>query len=411
VQEATKVAWSRQTSIYCINVRQFTPEGTFAGAAKHLDRIKALGVGIIWLLPIHPIGAVERKGSLGSYYAVKDYKGVNSEFGTLAELKQFVTQCHQRGLKIILDWVANHTAWDHIWTQQHHDWYKHNEQGQIFPVTFKHGDQVEYWTDVVALDFTKPALWDAMIDAMGYWVRETDIDGFRCDVAGMVPMPFWQRARRELDSIKPMFMLAEWFTPQMHDQAFDMTYDTQLFDVLKAIAKGAAGAADLKTWWHKNKTDFAPDAYRMIYTANHDTNSWQGCDRELFGPAWQAMAVLAATLPGMPLIYGGQESGFTKRLAFFEKDPIEWGDYTNTVFYKELMHLKARHPALANGAQGGALEFEASGNEQVLQFSRTKKPGQSNSVDQVRVTVNLSDKPQSVPGRAAMAGWSWQIIA
>ncbi len=396
------VAWSRHASIYCINVRQFTQDGTLRAAIAHLDRIKSLGVSIIWLLPIHPIGVKERKGTLGSYYAASDYKAVSPEFGVMSDLQDFVSECHRRDLKVILDWVANHTAWDHVWTQQHFDWYKHNEQGDIFPVTFSEGEHVEYWTDVIALDFTKPALWDGMIDAMKFWVTQAQIDGFRCDVAGMVPLAFWQRARRELDAIKPMFMLAEWFTPPLHDQAFDMTYDTQLFDVLKKIARGKAGASELKAWWQTNSTDFPSDAYRMIYTANHDTNSWQGSDQELFGNALQAMAVLAATLPGMPLIYGGQETGFKKRLEFFEKDPIVWGQYEQTEFYRELVSLKSRHPALANGEQGGPLVFEDSGNVAVLQYSRKRNDAW------VRVSVNLSDQAQ-VTGQRTFAAWGWGI--
>jgi glycosidase len=398
------VPWSYHASIYCINLRQFTAQGTLAAAAAQLDRIKQLGVSIIWLLPVHPIGVKERKGGLGSYYAASDYKAVNSEFGTMSDLQNFVSECHRRGLKVILDWVANHTAWDHVWTQQHFDWYKHDKNGQLFPVTFSEGEQVEYWTDVIALDFTKPALWDGMIDAMSFWVKQANIDGFRCDVAGMVPLAFWQRARRELDAIKPMFMLAEWFTPPLHDAAFDMTYDTQLFDVLKKMAKGQAGINELKAWWQTNSTDFPADAYRMIYTANHDTNSWQGSDQELFGNAFQAMAVLAATLPGMPLIYGGQESGFTKRLEFFEKDPIVWGEYERTRFYQELISLKSSHAALANGSKSGSLVFEDSGNPKVLQFMRKKNDSW------VRVSVNLSNQGQMV-GQHSFAAWGWAIAS
>ncbi len=408
MKQISHLPWAHHASIYCINLRQFTEQGTFKAAALQLDRIKALGVKIIWLLPIHPIGVIERKGTLGSYYAASDYKAVNPEFGTLADCQDFVAQCHQRGLKVIIDWVANHTGWDHVWVKQHHDWFKHDENGQIFPVTFRAGDHVEYWTDVVALDYDQPALWDGMIDAMKFWVTETQIDGFRCDVAGMVPMPFWQRARRELDAVKPMFILAEWHTPQMHDQAFDMSYDMQLFNLLKQIAQGKAGIPELKAWWQMTTNEFPADAYRMIYTANHDTNSWQGSDQELFGESCYAMAVLAALLPGMPLIYGGQESFFTKRLAFFEKDPIVWGQYERSDFYRDLIALKTTHPALVNGSQGANLQFVDTGNPEVLQFTRTRiSSGQPDAW--VKVTVNLSAHSQSRSGTVPLAPWAWQI--
>jgi glycosidase len=405
--EVAHAAWTRNANLYCINVRQFTAEGTFSAAQTHLERLKAMGVSCIWLLPIHPIGVTERKGSLGSYYAASDYTAINPEFGTLADFKQFVSACHRLEMKLIIDWVANHTAWDHVWVKQHFDWYKHNDKGEIFPVTFTGGEQVEYWTDVIALDFEQPALWSGMIDAMKYWVTETNIDGFRCDVAGMVPVPFWQQARRELDVIKPMFMLAEWHTPQMHDQAFDMTYDTQLFDIFKQIAKGQAGVAALQAWWQTTVAEFNADDYRMTYTANHDTNSWQGSDQELFGPALNALSVLAATLPGMPLIYGGQETGFCKRLEFFEKDPIVWKQYERSDFYRTLLKLKAHHPALANGNQGGSMVFEETSNPQVVRFRR-EKPGHSGLV-WIKVTVNLSAQAQVLADNTSLDAWQWQI--
>jgi glycosidase len=218
--------WSRQATIYEVNLRQYTPQGSLSAFEAELPRLKAMGVDIVWLMPIHPIGTKERKGTLGSYYAVRDYTGVNPEFGTLADVKRLVARAHALGMKLILDWVANHTAWDHPWVHDHPDWYKKNEKGEIFPVTFGSGPDREEWTDVVALDYTQPALWRAMTDAMAFWLREADIDGFRCDVAGLVPTPFWEQARAELERIKPVFMLAEWNEPELHAKAFDMTYDT-----------------------------------------------------------------------------------------------------------------------------------------------------------------------------------------
>ena len=328
--------WTRQASVYEVNIRQYTPEGTLRAFMEHLPRLARMGVDILWLMPIQPIGLQERKGSLGSYYAIRDYTAVNPEFGTLEDARALVRRAHELGLKVILDWVANHTAWDHPWTRGHRDWYKLDERGQIFPVTFNAGTpQVEYWTDVVALDYRQRPLWDAMVDAMAFWVRECDLDGFRCDVAGLVPTPFWNHARAALERVKPLFLLAEWSEPELHD-AFDMTYGWDLTEVLQKIAAGQADADALRAWVRApgGGKAFPAHAYRMRFTSNHDHNSWHGHDGELWGPAFEAMAVLAATLPGMPLVYSGQEAGLAKRLAFFEKDTIDFSRLPREAFYK-----------------------------------------------------------------------------
>ena len=367
-----------------------------------------MGVDILWLMPVQPIGQVQRKGSLGSYYAVRDYTQVNPEFGTAADLRRLVAQAHELGMKLILDWVANHTAWDHAWTRTHKDWYKLNAAGEIFPVTFTNGPEPEYWTDVVALNYQTPALWDAMIAAMAHWVRDADIDGFRCDVAGLVPTPFWNRARAELDAIKPMFMLAEWSEPDLHEQAFDMTYGWDLTDVLRAVAKGQANASALRAWVRQpNPKHYPASAYRMRYTSNHDVNSWHGHDGELYGPAFKAMAVLAATLPGMPLIYGGQEAGLQRRLAFFEKDGIDWNDLTLEGFCAGLLALKKNNQALWNGQYGGQAQVLELGTDRVFGFRRQK------GGNTVTVVVNVSPEEQVVrlPGAhadVALAPWGWQ---
>lgn len=402
------VAWSRQATIYEVNLRQYTPEGTIQAFMPHLPRLKAMGVDILWLMPIHPIGQKQRKGTLGSYYAVKDYQAVNPEFGTKADLKQLVDAAHALGMKVILDWVANHTAWDHPWVAQHPGWYKKNAKGEIFPVTFGEGETKEEWTDVVALDFTQPALRRAMTDALLYWVRELGIDGYRCDVAGLVPTDFWEQARAELDSVKPVFMLAEWSEPGLHHKAFDMTYDWGLLDLFKAIAKGQAGKTELVRHFLQPKVAYPADAYRMTFTSNHDVNSWHGSDAELYGAALPAFAVLAATLPGMPLVYGGQEARLDKRIAFFEKDPIAWGPRPLEALYTELLQLKHAHPALANGAAGGPLEVIETGVPAVFAFRRAK------GADQVTVVVNLSGEKQTLRahpqlGDLGLDAWGWRI--
>ena len=398
--------WSRQASIYEVNVRQFTPEGTLAAFEAHLPRLQALGVGILWFMPIQPIGVKNRKGTLGSYYSIRDYTAVNPEFGTAADFRRVVDKAHALGLKVIIDWVANHTAWDHAWVHQHPEWYQRNAQGEIHPYTYRPSPEAEpeYWWDVIGLDYGRPTLWPAMMDAMAHWVREADIDGFRCDVASLVPTPFWEQARTALDRIKPMFMLAESDAPELHRRAFDMSYDWTLFDVLKKIARGQGRASDLHAWWERRQALYPADAYRMTFTANHDSNSWQGSDASLFGPAWQGMAVLAATLPGMPLLYGGQEAGLNRQLAFFDKDAIDWSTRAEQELCTRLMHLKRSHPALANGLAGGPLAWLATGDEAAVAFQRQAQ-GRG-----LQVAVNLGPEPRSVAGQA-LPGWGWHVEA
>ncbi len=408
---STHVAWSRNANIYEVNLRQYTQEGTIKAFAKHLPRLKKMGVDIIWLMPIQPIGELNRKGTLGSYYAVRDYTAVNPEFGTLEDVRALVKQAHGMGMHVILDWVANHTAWDNAWVKQHNDWYKKNEKGEIFPVTFQEDPaaEPEYWTDVIALDYEQPGLWQGMTDAMAYWVREAGIDGFRCDVADAVPVPFWNHARAELDKIKPVFMLAEGQKPALHDAAFDMTYAWDLAEVFKKIGAGKADASALRSHYLQPKKIYPATAYQMTFTNNHDFNSWNGHDAELYGPAYKVMAVLAATLPGMPLIYGGQEAALAKRLEFFEKDAIQWNGYPLAGFYTDLLKLKKNNPALANGQYGSPLKILDAGNADVFAFSRSK------GKNVVSVITNLSGREQSyrLPGAAkqqSLPSWGWKII-
>ena len=384
------VPWSRHAAIYQVNVRQFTADGTLEAALADLPRLKALGVDILWLMPLQPIGQLERKGTLGSYYSIRDYTAVNPEFGALADARAFVQGAHALGMKVILDWVANHTAFDHPWTHEHKDWYKLDAHGEVFPVTFNAGQpDEEHWSDVTALNYERPALHDAMIAAMQFWVRETDLDGFRCDVASLVPTPFWERARRELDALKPMFMLAESDATDLHRSAFDMTYSWDLAALFHRIGKGEAGAAELRDWVAKEPHGFPVSAYRMRFTTNHDFNSWNGTDAELYGKAWLPLVVLTFTLPGMPLIYNGQESRLEQRLAFFEKDPIAWKTHELTAFYTHLLALKHAHPALGNGQYGGATTLLDTGNDKLFAFKRRL------GSDEVRVIVNVTPAPQT----------------
>jgi glycosidase len=369
--------WSRNATIYEVNIRQFTPEGTFDAFLEHIPRLKKMGVDILWLMPVHPIGEKNRKGSLGSYYSVRDYKAVNPEFGTMEDFKELVDQAHAQGMKVILDWVANHTAWDHPWMTEHPDWYTRDSLGNVVS-PFD-------WSDVADLNYDNKELWGGMVDALEFWVRDADIDGYRCDVAGMVPVEFWDQARASLDLIKPVFMLAEAEEPQHHIRAFDMSYAWELHHILNSIAKGEKNANAIETYFLKQDTLYPADAYRMLFTSNHDENSWQGTEFERMGEASVCMAVLTGTLPGMPLVYSGQESAFNERLRFFEKDTIDWKDYRLEPFYAGLFSLKHAYQPLWNGNYGGPLErVRTNADTSVFAFTRAKEG------DRIFVISNLS---------------------
>jgi glycosidase len=403
-------AWSRGANVYEVNLRQYSKEGTLNAFSASLPRLKTMGVQVIWLMPLHPIGKKNIKGALGSYYAVSDYTAVNPEFGNVDDLRKLVKQAHALGMKVILDWVGNHTAWDHPWVEQHPDWYKKNDKGEIHAVSFKNGaGETEEWNDVVGLDYGNKALWQGMTDAMAFWVREADVDGFRCDAAGFVPTEFWDQARARLDKIKPVFMLAEADEPALHAKAFDASYDWHLNTIMKKIGKGEAGAAELKAYLSNPPKIYSRDAYRLQFTNNHDINSWEGTDKDLYGPAWGAMTVLSYTLPGMPLVYGGQEARLEKKLEFFEKDPIDWKTYELEGFYAGLNALKKQNPALWNGTAGGAVQLLDVGNEQLFAFKRQQ------GANNVRVIVNPTATLQKYKlagdeGQAVLKPWRWRII-
>ena len=375
------VAWSRHANIYEVNIRQYTPEGTFRAFEKHLPRLQKMGVKILWLMPVYPIGKKNRKGSLGSYYSVQNYEAVNPHFGTLNDLKALVKDAHQRGMHVILDWVANHTSWDNVWVKEHPDWYKKDQNGN-FVSPFD-------WTDVIALDYNNPELRKAMINAMIYWVKNADIDGFRCDVAGMVPVGFWDEARTALDKVKPVFMLAEdEDNVALVKYAFDMNYTWKMMHLMNDIARGKKKAADIWNYLKWNDETFGPDVYRMYFTSNHDENSWNGTALERLGHAFKAFTVFDYTIPGMPLTYSGQEAGNKKRLRFFEKDTIDWSHLPYASFYTRLNHLKSTHPALANGTEGGKLIPLSKGiDNNIFAFYREKQG------KQLVVILNLNNHP------------------
>jgi glycosidase len=372
--------WAVDASIYEVNIRQYSPEGTFEAFTEHIPRLKEMGVEILWLMPIHPIGEENRKGPLGSYYAVADYRAVNPEFGTEEDLRQLIETAHEHDMKVILDWVANHTAWDAVWTETHPEYYVTDENGNFVP-------PVEDWTDVIQLDVDNPDLQAAMIDAMAYWVQEFNIDGYRADVAYMLPTDFWVQARERLDQIKPVFMLAEAEVPELH-QAFDMTYAWDYAATIRGIGAGDFGLNSLDSALARNFEQFDRDDYRMFFTTNHDENSWTGSDPEMYGDNFRNFAVLSATVWGMPLVYSGQESGLDQRLEFFEKDSIEWGDYRLEDFYTTLLTLKSENEALYNGEAGGSyMKSTTNRDDSIFAYKRI---GEN---DRVFVILNFANEP------------------
>lgn len=390
--------WTRNAVIYEVNLRQYTPEGTFKAFEQHLPRLKAMGVDIVWLMPVNPIGIKNRKGTLGSYYSIKDYLGINPEFGTMADFKALVKKIHKLGMYVIIDWVANHSSWDNNLVTEHPEWYTHDSTGRIIP-------PVPDWADVADLNYDKKELREYMTNALIYWVREADVDGFRCDMAGMLPVSFWNEAVPKIKAIKPVFMLAEWETPDMHDTAFDMTYSWEVFHLMNDIAQGKKTADLIDTLRIKEAAKFPADAYRMQFTTNHDENSWNGSEYERQGPAAMTFAVFSFTFPGIPLIYTGQESAMSKRLRFFDKDTVKWGTYPLQAFYTILCNLKKTNKALQNGNSGSTFSKVRNDQEQaVYSFMREKDNYK------VLVILNLSPNTCSVKFQDGIPGGKWESV-
>lgn len=376
--------WTRSAVIYEVNVRQYTKEGTFLAFEKYLPQLKDLGVDVLWFMPIHPISELNRKGTLGSYYAVKDYKAVNPEFGTADEFKTLVAKAHEMGFKVIIDWVANHTGCDNVWLYSHKDWYMLDSAGNpTSPYD---------WTDTYELNYKNGAMRAAMTDAMKFWITDFDIDGFRCDVAGEVPASFWDSTRAVLESIKPVFMLAEAEIPELLKNAFDMDYAWNLLHLMNDVAQKNSSVQTIRNYLRKNDSTLPEDAYKMNFITNHDENSWNGTEYERYNNGTKAFAILTYTLPGMPLIYTGQEIGLNRRLQFFEKDPVSWSKNSTFAFYKKLNELKHTHPALKAGSQGGEIKMfnRVGAAEDILIFSRFKEG------KEIVVALNLSSKTHNV---------------
>lgn len=365
--------------VYEMNIRQYTPEGTFAAAQEHLPRLKELGVDIVWLMPIYPIGVKERKGTLGSYYAISDYCATNPEFGSLEDFDNFVKEAHKLDLRVVLDWVANHTSPDAKWINEcPADWYVRDSLGNTV---------VNYdWYDIAELNYDNRAVWDEMKKSMHFWM-ERGIDGFRCDMACEVPLEFWQETIAELRAKYPgIYMLAEGEEPKLHSQCdFNSSYAWELHHLMNAIARGEKGVSDLLAYIEKDSQRHPENAFRLMFTSNHDENSWAGTEFERMGDAAKVMAVLTFTLPNsQPLIYTGQEMGWNKRFEFFEKDHIPaWEENEYGEFYKWLIDVKHNNPALAAGEKRGEFNVISSDNN-TLVFTRTLPD------NEVKVTAQLT---------------------
>lgn len=334
------VDWAYGSNIYEVNIRQFSESGTFAAFSKHLPRLKAMGIRILWFMPVTPISVEGRQGALGSYYACSSYTGINTEFGNAHDFRQLVKEAHDLGFKVIIDWVANHTGLDHEWTIAHPEWYMQDAAGNF---TEENG-----WLDVIDLNFSNAEMRAAMTGAMQYWVREFDIDGFRCDMAHLVPLDFWDQARTACETLKPLFWLGECEVVEYHD-VFDATYAWWWMHVSEDYRKGTATLEELRDVLHAY-TRYPPGAIKLFFTSNHDENSWNGTDIEKYGETALAWAVFVNTWAGMPLLYTGQEIPNDRRLKFFDKDPINWAQpLQREAFYTKLISLRATNAALAHG--------------------------------------------------------------
>ena len=392
--------------VYELNIRQATVEGTFAAAEKYLPELKEMGVDIVWLMPISPIGVLDRKGSLGSYYSIIDYKAINPEFGTMEDFESFLNTAHDLGLKVIIDWVANHTSRDaNWWNEGKKDWYVMDwEKG--LPI-------VEYdWTDIAKLNYENQEMRLAMIDALKFWI-EKGVDGYRCDVAMNVPGDFWAEAWKQVREINPdVYLLAEGEKTWLHECGFDATYAWELHHIFNAMAKGgsetknvagdgtiktdAKYVKDLKEYLERDDQNYPAPAMRLMFTSNHDENSWAGTEFERMGDAHKTFAALTFVLPkSQPLIYTGQEIGLNRRLAFFEKDSIEelvdleYGkEYRD--FYKKLAAFRHNNSVLAAGANVASIVYVEGAPESVLAFTR------ENETNKVLCIFNFSAEPQTL---------------
>jgi alpha-amylase len=376
--------WIMQGNIYEVNIRQYTPEGTFKAFEKNLDRLKDMGVQTLWFMPVNPISKIDRKGALGSYYAVADYDKVNPEYGTLEDWNALVKHAHELGFKVIIDWVPNHTGADHPWLKTHTDFYV------LDSITHKPLSPFD-WTDVRKLNYNNPVLRDSMISSMKYWLTESDIDGFRCDVAGDVPDDFWKTCITDLKKTKPgIFMLAETDKPSVHEDGFDASYPWAMFQMMKKVAAGKRYANALDSVRNMVDSTYPPNALKMYFTSNHDENSWNKADYGTMpGTEHAPFAVFTQTMVrSIPLIYSGQEEPVLDSISFFYKDTIEFKNYARAKFYKTLLDLRKNNAALAANA---SFKKVVVGNEKAVYAYVREADGKK-----VLVILNLSNTEQKI---------------
>ncbi len=379
-QKYTFPEWARNQVIYEVNLRQYSPGGTLSEFRQHLPRLKELGAGILWFMPLQPVGIKNRKGSLGSYYSIRNYCELDTAYGTMDEFIALVNEIHSMGMYVILDWVANHTAWDHHWVEEFPAFYRRNELGEVHP-------PFPEWEDVIGLDYTNRDLRNEMIESMKFWLKTADIDGFRCDMAMLVPTDFWNGARYELETVKPVFMLAEAEQRDLTEEAFDVLYNWNLMHVWDDIAKGKYTADEIRWRLPSEITDFPEGADNMLFISNHDENSWNGSEIERLNFGLEAFAVLIFTLPGMPLIYSGMEAGNYRRLEFFDKDCIEWKQDKMAALYTKLAHLRMHNPALWSLQPKTDFQILTTDREDKILFFKRESSG-----NKVLVVVNLSEE-------------------
>lgn len=419
-----KVDWFYTANVYEVNLRQYSEAGTLNAFLGELPRLRAMGVQTLWFMPLTPISVKNRKGSMGSQYACSDYTAVGEEFGTLDDFKKLVRQAHNQGFKVIIDWVANHTGWDHVWTKSNPDYYKIDPQTQ----DFKMASGME---DIIELDYSNPAMRKAMIEAMRFWITETDIDGFRCDLAFWVELDFWLEARAALEETKVLFWLAEndGIENPHYYQAFDACYTWTWMHKTKEFYEQGAPVSMLRELLYQYDALGDTNALKLWFTSNHDENSWNGTEYEKYGDAAIPFAVMNATWNGIPLLYSGQELPNKKRLQFFEKDVIEWnGHYELEAFYRTLFQLRSTHPALRAGDPAvGTCFIDTGAEDQVLSYLR------KHDEHEILILLNLSNRNASVKLQSAqldgnfkncftselirpsgmhqeMQPWSWMVL-
>jgi glycosidase len=377
-QKYSLIDWAANTNIYEVNLRQYTREGTITSFLEHLPRLKEMGIKTLWFMPLHPIGRINRKGTLGSAYSISDHTMLNPDYGEPDDFKKLVITAHEMDMKVVIDWVANHTAWDHVWTNSHPSFFSKDEEGNFCP-------PYPDWSDVIHLDYGNKKLWYEMTAAMQYWVDNFDIDGFRCDMAHLVPIEFWKHARTELDKVKKLFWLAETEDPAYHE-AFDASYTWEFLHAAESYWRKETGIFGLDNVLYEYEKKFPADALRLFFTSNHDENSHSGSEYERLGDAAKLFAVFSILWKGIPLIYSGQEIPVKRRILFFDKDPIDWSAKPLLHdFYKKLLSVRTVNPAM----KGELFRIATTDGGHILSFMH------KNGDNEILVLLNLSPEKTS----------------